>query len=81
MKIRKLFFRDKQQQAVGVFECWEVRWFSRYSHYSDGTKPEIRVFPIKEDAEEFARALKDAFKLIKHTSGIKVTLKKQGDEE
>jgi hypothetical protein len=72
-----LFFRDRQQTSVDVFECWEVRWYSRDGQYYTDIKPEIRVFPSKKDAIEFHDALVDAFNLIKHTSGTQVTLRKQ----
>jgi len=77
MELLKIFFRDKQQQSVEIFECWEVRWQSRHGAFSHDTVPEIRVFPKRKDAEDFKAALEDAFKLIKHTSGNRVTVTKQ----
>lgn len=77
MSLFKLFFRDKQEVSVDAKVCWEVRWTSRYGEYSRETKPELRVFTSEEDANEFKDALVDAFKLIKHTSGTKVKIKKQ----
>lgn len=77
MNLKKMFFRDEQETSVDVCECWEVRWKSRFDDYHGCTKPEIRVFPIKEDAEEFKKALDDAYKLIKHTHGTLTTLTKQ----
>ena len=77
MKLMELFFRDEKQQSVRVIECWEVRWESRYGQWHKDTKPEVRVFPSKKEAEEFRLALKDAFKLIKHTSGAEVIVTKQ----
>lgn len=77
MSLFKLFFRDKQEVSVDAKVCWEVRWESRYGEYSSETKPEVRVFTSKDDANEFKDALVDAFKLIKHTSGNEVEITKQ----
>ena len=71
-----MFFRDEAEMSVDVIETWEVRWDSRWGEYSGNIKPEIRVFPSKEGATAFGKALKDAFKLIKHTSGNRVTIGK-----
>ena len=77
MNIIKMFFRDRQKISVDVFEAWEVRWYSRYGHFHGDTRPEIRVFTNKKDANEFKKALDDAYKLIKCTAGNRVTLMKQ----
>ena len=77
MNIKKIFFRDEQETSVDAYDCWEVRWTSRYGGYSYDTKPEVRVFPKKAEAEAFKKALDDAFKLIRHTSGKRTVLSKQ----
>ncbi len=78
MNLRKIFFRDEQETSVDTFECWEVRWTSRQNRYPyDKLCPEVRVFPKKEDAEEFKKALVDAYALIKHTPETDITLVKQ----
>ncbi len=77
MNLKKIFFRDEQETSVDCYECWEVRWTSRHGSYSSDTKPEVRAFPKKAAAEEFKKALDDAFKLIRHTSGTETTLSKQ----
>jgi hypothetical protein len=77
MNLRKLFFRDTQLESVDVLVCWEVRWESRHGEWSHNVKPEIRAFPTEDGARAFANALNAAFKLIKHTSGTKVTVTKQ----
>ena len=79
MNLIKMFFRNKQQTSVDVFECWEVRWRSRTGEYSGDTQPEVRVFPNKLDAILFQSALKDAFKLIRQKSGTVVDLSKQAE--
>jgi len=76
MKLFKMFFRDEAEMSVDVFETWEVRWDSRHGSYSSDTRPEVRSFPVREDANAFAKALKDAFNLIKHTSGRCISVSK-----
>ncbi len=73
--IKKIFFRDEQEASVNVAQTYEVRWKSRYDNYASSVRPEVRVFTTLEDAEAFAEALRDAFKLIRHTAGdgVKVT--------
>lgn len=73
MILKKLFFRDKDTTSV---DTWEVRWESRYGAWYRNVSPEVRVFVSREDAEEFAKALKDAFRLIRHTSGTLVVVAK-----
>lgn len=68
------FSNDTKQ--VNAVQLWEVRWESRHGEYSGNTKPEIEAFPSLEEAEEFAKALRNAFKLIKHTSKDSVTVSK-----
>ena len=75
------YFRSKEQAVVRTLQLWEVRWMSRYDMFGTSTRPEIRVFPSREEAVEFAKALKDAFKLIKHTSGTRVVMSKQQEDK
>jgi len=79
MNIFKMFFRDEQVRSVDTLETYEVRWQSRHGEYSNDTKPEIKVFVTEQDAHAFKKALDDAFKLINHTSGTTVTVKKITD--
>lgn len=60
---------SNETKQVDEARLWAVRWTARYSDFSAGTMPVMRVFPSKIDAEEFAQSLKAAFKLIQHTSG------------
>lgn len=71
-----MFFRNEELVSVDVAQTWEVRWWSRYNGFSHGTQGEVSVFVSEETANRFAQALRDAFKLIKHTSGTAVTVKK-----
>lgn len=74
MKLRKLLFRSKKTVEVDEVQLWYVRWTSRYGGMMRDTKKEVKAFPNYDDALEFKQALEDAFKLIRHTHGNKVTL-------
>lgn len=63
-------------KEVKAYESWSVRWTSRYNNYMTGTKQEAEFFTNEKDAEDFAKSLRDAFKLLKHTSDTKVTVEK-----
>lgn len=62
----------KKQIAV---QLWTVSWISRYGNFSGQTQREFEAFTSKEEANEFADALRNAFKLIKHKSQCDVTVK------
>ena len=63
-------------KMIDIPQLWEVRWRSRNGEYSGDTRPEMEAFLSLEEAESFKTALVNAFKLIKHTSGTRVTLDK-----
>ena len=67
---------DKGTKQVDAVQLWQVRWQSRYGMYSDATRPEVETFVSEEEAKAFALSLRNAFKLIRHTSGDTVTLRK-----
>lgn len=64
---------ESQVQAV---ETWTVRWTSRFGAYHHETQSEAEVFTDAASAKAFATALKDAFKVVKHTSGNSVLVTK-----
>ena len=68
---------QSQTGEVYAHQSYVVRWTSRFGEYSQSTKPEAEIFPLKEDAEALKAQLEAAFKLIRHTSGNKVTIEKQ----
>lgn len=67
---------SNETKEVDAIQLWEVRWTSRHGQYNSDVSPEMEAFPSKDEAEEFALALRNAFKLIKHTSGNQVIVKK-----
>ena len=61
------------EKSVEAIELYEVHWMSRHGEYSSSVRREAEFFPSLEEASEFAVALKNAFKLLKHTGeGTKV---------
>ena len=76
MNLLKRIFLGPEETSLPVYAhtSWTVRWQSRHNEYSSGTRPEAEVFPIKQDAEDFKQALEQAFKLIRYTSGTRVTI-------
>lgn len=76
--IKKLLKIPSGETTVEGVELYEVRWTSRYGEYSSSIKPEIEVLMSKEDAEAFAKALLEAFKLIRHSGkGTDVRMNKR----
>jgi hypothetical protein len=62
-------------RQIEAIQLWEVRWVSRHGEYSHSMSPEMEAFASQEEAESFAASLRNAFKLIRHTSGNRVIVK------
>lgn len=62
-------------QLIEAVQLWEVRWRSRHGQFNSDTRDEIEAFPSEVEAQRFAEALRNAFRLIRHSSGdsVKVT--------
>lgn len=67
---------SNETKEVDAIQLWEVRWTSRHGEFHNDISQEVEAFPSKDEAEEFALALRNAFKLIKHTIGNQVIVKK-----
>lgn len=61
---------------VDAVQLWEVRWQSRHAGGHYDTQPEVEVFVSEEGAKAFATSLRNAFRLLRHTSRIEVTVEK-----
>ena len=72
--LKKILTTTQSEDHVYAHRSWIVRWESRHGEYSGNTKKEAEIFPIHDDAIAFKDALEAAFKLIRHTSGNKVTI-------
>jgi hypothetical protein len=74
--LKKIFVPNGQTQELEAFESWTVRWISRHGTTHYDTQKEAEVFTNEKDAEKFATELKNAFKLLRHTSGTNVRISK-----
>ena len=80
MNFFDLIIRDKTTKTLKAVELWEVRWDRRTGPWHGNIEEQVRVFTSEEEAKEFKTALKDAYKLLKHTSGTGVYLHKQSEQ-
>lgn len=67
---------SNETKTIDAVQLWEVRWTSRHGAFSTDTRPEMEGFPTEAEAEAFATSLRNAFTLVRHTSGTKVTVRK-----
>lgn len=67
---------DNATLQIDVAQTWEVRWISRSGLCSYDTQKEAEFFTDYDEALAFQIALQNAFKLIRHSSDIAVTLTK-----
>ena len=67
---------DSSTEEVGAVQLWVVSWVGRFGEFQSQTQKEFEAFASKDVAEDFANDLRQAFKLIKHTSQTEVTVKK-----
>jgi hypothetical protein len=65
---------SNRTKRVETVQLYEVRWMARYDEYFGNTRPEVEGFLSEAAAEEFARSLRNAFKLIRHSSGTRVEI-------
>jgi hypothetical protein len=64
---KKLYIPKEEKTSIVAYKSWVVRWESRHTEYSGGTRPEAEIFPSKEDAMSFKKQLEEAFKLLRYT--------------
>lgn len=67
---------SNETKQVDAVQLWEVRWQSRYGEYHTDTQPEMECFTSEIEAKAFAESLRAAFKLIRHTRGNDVEIRK-----
>jgi hypothetical protein len=68
---------SNETRTVEAIQLWEVRWTSRRGEFHADTEPAMEAFPTEQEANEFAAALRNAFKLLKHTgAGTRVSVSK-----
>ena len=64
-------------QDFNFAETWEVRWISRHGRFSGDTRPEVAGFSNEGDALVFATAIRDAYKMLRHTSDTEVYMEQR----
>ena len=57
--------KTNEVKSVEAIEIWYVRWHGRNGPYSSDIVPCIEAFPIREQAEDFATSLRNAFQLLR----------------
>jgi hypothetical protein len=62
---------------IETVQLWEVEWQSRHGGYSGDTRREFEVFTSEFEAERFKAALEAAFRLIRHTHGAQILMRKR----
>ena len=63
---KKILIPSRAKQELTAYESWVVRWTSRTGPFSGDGRPEAEVFTTEEDANIFAKQLKEAFRLIRY---------------
>jgi hypothetical protein len=63
-------------KQIDVVQMWEVRWCAMKHNLDFDGHSELECFPTEVGAEEFATALRNAFKLIRMRTMDKVTVTK-----
>lgn len=72
--------RSNETKTIDVAQLWDVRWNSRHGEYSGDIRPQLECFTSEEAADAFAESLRNAFKLIRTTSGNNVFVTKAKGE-
>ena len=67
---------DIATEKIDSVQLWIVEWYSRHGGYSGDIRKEYEAFTDEKVANAFAEDLINAFKLIRHTSGNRVTVRK-----
>lgn len=75
--LKKIEIPTEETIEVESIQSWSVTWYRRYDIFSGSTTECKEFFFTEENAESFAKALRDAYKLLRHTSGTDVKVKKE----
>jgi hypothetical protein len=73
---KKITIPTDATKDVLARESWKVMWISRCGQFSGDTNKECEFFLSEKEANDFAEALRAAFKLIRHTSNTCVSVQK-----
>ncbi len=77
-KINAIFGVQKVKEAQGA-EIWSVSWRTTkdYGYGCDFGKRVFKAFLLKQDAEAFAKSLRDANELLQNKANIDITIERQ----
>ena len=67
LNVFKRSFRDQKEVTVEGVELWSVRWTAVKGAFSSDKEQVAEFFTSKEAANEFEKALRDAFKITRNT--------------
>ena len=70
-------FEFKETRKVECAKVWMVSWDARYGSFSGDWKRVSKAFLNQNDAEAFAKSLKDAQKLLQITEGLRIEIEEQ----
>ena len=70
-------FEVKETKKVECAKVWVVSWSARWGEFSGERKIVAKAFINKNDAETFAKSLKDAKNLLQYTESINLKIEEQ----
>lgn len=73
---KKVNIPTAEEKTIEAAETWRVSWIGRYGRFAHDTRLESEFFFSEEDANDFANSLRNAFKLIRHSSEDTVSVEK-----
>lgn len=75
---KKIDAPSGQTVELDGIQTWTVRWTSKIGDYPYTVRrQEVQAFTNQEDAEHFAKSLREAFKLLRHTAERNVDVESQ----
>lgn len=69
---KKIAIPTGETKTITAYQSWVVRWYSVPFDDRHLTRPveQMEIFPSKEDAQEYAKSLINAFKLTRCTDYV-----------
>ena len=67
-------FEVKETKKVECAKVWVVSWLARWGNFHGERKRVAKAFLNKDDAEIFAKSLKDAKNLLQYTESINIKI-------
>ena len=70
-------FEVKESREVECAKVWMVSWDARYGSFSGDCKRVSKAFLNQDDAEVFAKSLKEAKKLLQIEENLRIKVEEQ----